>query len=108
MTVGQFMKWCGNKSTPPKKRNDPYVLAYDGRISDDGDEERFDYLRALITKRRMLRSIRKTDRLHVDGHGTYKLNWEGLPTVVIGTTDHTRKFQTIAIAVVYSETQLDY
>lgn len=95
--VGDFITWCEKNSDPPSEVNTPFVL----KFTVDGDK-----VRAIITTKRLLNHLSVTDRLHADG--TYKLNWQGLPTVVVGTTDATRKFIPIAVAIVSAETRMDY
>lgn len=48
----------------------------------------------------------KGQLIHADG--TYKLNWQGLPVLVVGTTDRQRKFVLGGIAVCIGETEEDY
>lgn len=101
MTIGQFATCCSNNSTVPDSPHTPYVLAY----TVTANKEETPHIRAVITTPHLLGTAKLTDKLHADG--TYKLNWEGLPTIVVGTTDVSRSFRPIAIAVVSTEKEED-
>lgn len=44
--------------------------------------------------------------MHADG--TYKLNWQGFPVLLVGTTDMHRKFHTFGVAVSTHERAVDF
>lgn len=101
ISVGDFLRWCKSNSSVPDDPNAPFVLSH--YTNEESDKYT---IRALITTKNMLSLVPRTNRLHADG--TYKLNWEGLPTIVVGTTDEARTFRVIGIGIVSSETKADY
>lgn len=102
MTVGELKQWCLDNSNIPENDNKPYVVDHDIKIV----EEIIVHIRVVISTTKLLSRIAITDRLHADG--TYKLNWEGLPTIVVGTTDCAKSFVPIAVSIVLAETREDY
>lgn len=104
LTAGELHNWCVNNSTVPECMDAMYVLAHDIKLTETNDG--IANVRVLITTKRLLSLVRSMHILHADG--THSLNWEGLPTIVIGTTDMSRAFRPVAIAVVANETREDY
>lgn len=102
ITVGDLKKWCIDNSIVPVSHDKPYVVNHDIEVSND----LVVHIRVVISTIRLLSRGNITDRLHADG--TYKLNWEGFPTIVVGTTDLTKSFVPIAVAIVMNETREDY
>lgn len=54
----------------------------------------------------MLRNAIGVEKIHCDA--TYKLNWNGFPVLIIGTTDMHRSFHVFGMAVCTYETETDY
>lgn len=79
ISVGEFESCCIDQSVVPDGENEPYVLAYDNKLPSDGG---CPLVRLLLTTKKLVKLMSKVDKLHVDA--TYKLNWQGLPTIVIG------------------------
>lgn len=104
MTAGDLLEWCYANSIEPADPDKMYALGHDIKLTDNNDG--IQHLRVFITTKNLLRIMESTNLLHADG--TYKLLWERLPAIVVGTTDMTRKFRPIGVAITFHETAEDY
>lgn len=105
MNVGEFEEWCQSHSVPPPitEPNQAFVVSFRTDINKDASSST---LRVFISTPRLLGMAIKNNRLHVDA--TYKCNFEGLPVMLVGTTDQDRHFHPIGIGVTSGETAEDY
>jgi len=55
---------------------------------------------------RLLRTMEKTEMIQIDA--TYKLNWQGYPVMVFGTSDCNQVFHLFGLAVCNGETAEDF
>lgn len=62
--------------------------------------------RVFLTTRKFLKYVHQTQFLCVDA--TYKINWEGYPALVIGTTNLDRQFRLIGLGLCSGETETDF
>lgn len=95
-------KWLQENQLMPDDETDPFVLKYeiDSRSEDD---EKF---RFFVTSKLLLKSAVGAEKLHCDV--TYKLNWNGFPVLLIGTTDLYQKFHVFGISVCRHDTETDF
>lgn len=98
-------------STVPDDDDEVFIL--DHRItSTEGEADPNQYnepttnFDAVFSTKRLLRNIINMATVHADG--TYKLLWRGCPAVVIGTTDNTKEFHVVAVALCSSENTDSY
>ena len=59
-----------------------------------------------MTTKRLSLIANKSSKIHADA--TYKLNWQGFPVLIVGTTDSDRKFHPIGLSVCIEEKQKDF
>ena len=63
-------------------------------------------LKILISTPQLLSYTLKSSMVQTDG--TFKMNWQGYPVILIGTSDKNNKFHPFALAVLKGETTDDY
>ena len=111
LSLGHLKSICEEKSIVPQCDDEAFIVSFiikyendidDGEdVEDDGNKFRF----FISTKRRLeLGSI--LTRLHIDA--THKLNWQGFPVLIVGTSDFDRKLHPFGLAVCSDEEQLDF
>lgn len=101
ISVGDLVQWCKNNASIPIDEDTAYVIGYE---HSNEDETRF--FRFAVSTQRLLKHSVNAKTLCVDG--TYKLNWQGYPFLIVGTVDRSKKFHVLAYACVTNETALDY
>ncbi len=99
--------------------DEPFVVDYNAFFHDDdlatrrGDYEQdrrgkdLDQFRFFITTRRLI-EFSLNSKVVIQTDGTYKLNWQGAPVLIVGTTDRNRSFHPFGIATCSREAHLDY
>lgn len=105
----ELEEWCIKNSDTPSGEDLPFVYAFDiqygddSDLSDSGSDEASGGMkfRIAVSTLRLLKQAESTDRLHADA--TYKMNWEGMPVMVIGSSDMDRHFHPICICVCSDE-----
>ena len=89
-------------SAEPDDLDKAFVADY--KFSQNSDSDfRFGFF---ITTKRLLNHLPISRILHADA--TYKLNWNGFPVLVTGTSDSDRQFHPFGLATTYGETAGDY
>lgn len=86
----------------PDGETDPFVLNYEINSRDENDAK----FRFVISSKLLLKSAIGVQKLHCDA--TYKLNWNGFPVLIVGTSDMHRKFHIICISICTNETEADF
>lgn len=76
---------------------------HSSEISEDGEPASFGIF---VTSKRLLKNAVAAKWFCADA--TYKVNWNGFPALVVGTTDRDRKFHLIGISVCSGETEKDF
>lgn len=99
--LGDLVKWLESKKTFPVDDDESYVVDYNR--SRPGEKAWF---RFAITTPRLLRYCVGLKKLSIDA--TYKLNWNGFPLIIIGTTDMMKRFHPLMFVCVTYETTKDY
>lgn len=103
MTIGEIALWCKNRMTAPtQEANEPFVISHSTGTNPDGTA----LVRVFVSTPRLLEWATFNEVVHIDA--TYKLVWEGLPVIVVGTTDKDRHFHPSGLGVCSGETGQDY
>lgn len=101
ISVGDLVQWCERNANIPIDEDKPFVIGFE---HSNENEQRF--FRFVVSTQRLLKHSINAPTFCVDG--TYKLNWQGYPFLIVGTVDRARKFHVLAYACVTNETSLDY
>lgn len=89
----------------PECEDKAFVLDFnkdDNTNNNDGNK----HFRFVVSTMRLLLLLSTVKQLCVDA--TYKLNWFGMPMMVIGTVDKNKKFSPLAFACCSTEKKADY
>ncbi|CAG5039214.1 unnamed protein product [Parnassius apollo] len=98
--LGELEKWIFDRTTIPDDENEVFVFSYHVI---EAEEPSF---RLALSTKILLNIVCSTDILHIDA--TYKLIWQELPILVLGTTDKTCKFHLLCLGVSTNECQEDF
>lgn len=98
-TFGQLIEWCVQLTDDPPTQDDAFVIAH------QSDEENNSFTFVMSTLR-CLEHASNCSNIVADG--TYKLNWEDYPIVVVGTLDRMQHFHILAMCVTTNERESDY
>ncbi len=97
-----LLDWCESHGAVPTCDDEPFVIGKEITV----DSDVVHHLRISLSTKRLLSLVRYADVLHADG--TYKLNWNGYPVLLVGTSDKNRVFHPISISICYQEESEDY
>jgi len=115
ISLGQIEQWCLDHNKIPDSEDLPFVVSYQIKYYDELEvdiTEREDpndsvaHFRIFISTKRLLVNCTKANNIHVDA--TYKLIWEGMPVIIVGSTDCDRHFHPSGIAVCSNERTEDF
>ena len=111
ISLGELEEWCLKNEKIPDNADEAFVcshdIQYEDEIDDDEDvEANGNKFRFFLTTKRLLLIANKSSKIHADA--TYKLNWQGFPVLIVGTTDLDRKFHPIGLSVCSEEKQKDF
>lgn len=98
ISLGSLEEWCQQHCAPPQDEDDAFVVDYCANYPDDDNDASF---RLVISTPRLLAQSALASHVHCDA--TYKLNWEGCPVLIVGTSDKDRHFVPICLAVCSDE-----
>lgn len=104
LNYGTLEQWLAENVDVPSDENKPFIVKYYIQIDDDDDEK--SKFRFLVSTKLLLKNAVNVDKIHTDA--TYKLNWQGFPVLLIGTTDSNRKFHPFGVAVCTNERSEDF
>lgn len=104
----EFQEFLEQHKFIPNDDDSAFILDYmsemtRGKANPQKYEQSVFHFTCLMTTKRLLRNALEGKILHADM--TYKLNWQGFPIHVYGTTDNRRSFHPIAIALSTKETR---
>ncbi|RNA08081.1 hypothetical protein BpHYR1_026778 [Brachionus plicatilis] len=102
ITMNELVEYVTPRSRIPEDLDQPFIAAYEYDAS--SIEKR--WFRLFITTKRLVKLVPKTK--HVMADATYKLVYEGFPSLTIGTTDHNKNFHHFGIAVTTNERTEDF
>jgi len=106
ISLGELEQWCIDHSTLPDDEDKAFVPNFYINYADDDEDEDEKEFRIFVTTKRLLRIAKKSSKIHADA--TYKLVWEGMPVLMIGTTDMDRHFHPFGIGVCTNERTADF
>ncbi|KAK7601130.1 hypothetical protein V9T40_008571 [Parthenolecanium corni] len=104
VSAREISAWCEAHVQRPDDLDQPFVLSHYVLAESNNVEEQD--LKVLMSTRRLLNILPTTDMVQIDA--TYKLNWQGYPVMVVGTSDRNNVFHPIAMAVCKGETANDF
>jgi hypothetical protein len=102
--LGEFIQWCEKRTSTPEDDDTVFVVGFDHKINQVTFQ--IEYFRCFLSTKRLLSYMEKNDRICADG--TNKVNWQGYPAIVLGTTDHSKQFHPFGLGLCYGETSSDY
>lgn len=102
INCGQLEKWLQDNTSLPESDMEPFILNYEMNCE---DKDKLDF-RFFVSTKLLLQQAIGANKIHTDA--TYKINWQGFPVLVIGTTDLHRSFHPIGVAVCTTEQQKDF
>lgn len=102
LTLGQLRDFVNQHSEIPEDENKAFVVNYQRHVIGERDQ----WFRMFVSTPRLLRYSTSADIIHADG--TYKITVEKHPLLIVGTTDKTRRFHLIGIALATKERSQDY
>ena len=112
ISLGEFEAFCEEHVEVPDDDDVGYVVAFEVKYpdddnddddDDDDDERKF---RTFFSTKRLITQAFDSKVLHCDA--TYKLVWEGMPVLIIGTTDSDRHFHPFGMAICSNEKTDDF
>lgn len=98
-TYGQLIEWCIQMSTVPATEDESFVIAHKHNEQDNS----FTFVMSTL---RCLKHAMNCQNIVADG--TYKLNWEEYPIMIVGTLDRMQHFHMLAACVTTNERESDY
>lgn len=99
--LGQLIEWCEGNTAVPENIDDPFVIGYEH--SDESSDLNF---KIVVSTQRMIQHCTDVHTFCVDA--TYKLNWHGLPFIVVGKIDKNKKFHALSFALCVNEKTEDF
>lgn len=98
ISLGDLEAWCIVSGVRPRTADEAFVFAHDFAENDGNDEVCF---KLSISTPRLLEHARNAGHLAIDA--TYKLNWQGYPVLIVGTTDLDRHFHPLCLSICSNE-----
>ena len=97
ISLNELDTWCREHSSIPEDKDESFVVNYcTNALEIDIENEDMPCFNVIISTKRLLE---KTFSKHIHADSTYKLVWEGMPVIIIGTTDMDRHFHPICISI---------
>lgn len=90
ITMNQLAQFFEKHKEIPENQDDAFIVMFARSKPGETNEKWFRYF---VSTKRLLKNAINADILHADG--TYKLNVQGYPVLVIGSTDAMRRFHLI-------------
>lgn len=98
INLSDLEAWCADNTARPTEADDAYVFAHEFAENDGAGEVSF---KLSISTPRLLQNAASARHLAIDA--TYKLNWQGFPVLIVGTTDSDRHFHPLSISICSNE-----
>ena len=80
--LSDILNWCTNNQDIPEDDDDVFASNFDVSSNENGEPT----MRLFFTTKRLIR-ITASNKVHICADATYKLNWQGNPVLIVGTTD---------------------
>ena len=115
ISLGELEDWLNQNLDLPSSDDEPFIvdhkiLYFDDLDSDEQEKYEDDFdentFRFFVSTKRLLNLALK--RHHMNADATYKLNWQGFPILLCGTTDSDKKFHGFGLAVSTNEKKDDF
>ena len=91
-SLGKLEQWCIDNNNVPNSEDEPFIVNYKIVYTDGSDKEQENddvqgnsKFQVFVLTKRLLCQASKKEKLHIDV--IYKLNWQGFPVLLVGTTD---------------------
>jgi hypothetical protein len=105
ISLGELEKWFNDNSAVPDDEDAAYIVSSTVTYEEEEGEGENSFQFFASTKR-LIKQARDAKIIHADA--TYKLNWQGFPVLVVGTSDSNRHFHHFGLAVCTSEKTKDF
>jgi hypothetical protein len=99
VSLGELQAYCINKMDVPQNEDEAFVV----HSQFNYDSKTF----GIFVSTKRLIAIAQNSRL-IQADATYKLNWQGFPVIIIGSSDMDRKFHQAGISVTTNESTADF
>jgi hypothetical protein len=103
ISLGELEKWLKDHSQVPEDEDAAYIVSYFVTYEEEEGENTFQFF---ASTKRLIKHAQDAKIIHADA--TYKLNWQGFPVLVVGTSDSNRHFHHFGLAVCTSEKTKDF
>lgn len=100
ISLGELEAFLLSNIAIPENPTTAFVVEYE--VSYEANAE----FRFFISSKKLLELAPKSTKIHADA--TYKLNWNGFPVLLVGTTDMDRNYHNYGVAVCTNETSEDF
>lgn len=102
ISLGDLLKWVKSKDTFPVDIDECFVVNYAHGRKPKGEL----WFHFAVSTPRLLRYCIGLEKLCIDA--TYKLNWNGYPLIIMGTTDMQKRFHPLFFVCTSHEETKDY
>ncbi len=108
ISLGELEQWCIDNFSVPEDDDEPFVVDHKFIYENEDDEDAIygSRFRFFLSSKTLLK-IASTSKI-ICADGTYKLNWQGYPVLITGTTDSDRHFHSFGLAVCTNEEAVDF
>lgn len=109
ISLGELEQWCIDNSLFPEDDDKPYVVQHRIKYSDENKENHGENQREFcifVSTKRLLKNATIRNNIHIDA--IYKLVWEGMPVIIIRTTDLDRHFHPTGMVVCSGESSTEF
>ena len=103
ISLGELEKWLNDHSQVPDDDDAAYIVSSFVTYEEEEGEDSFQFF---ASTKRLIKQAQAAKIIHADA--TYKLNWQGFPELVVGTSDSNRHFHHFGLAVCTSEKTKDF
>lgn len=103
MTLNELEVFKDEHMTVPDNEDEAFCVGFE---RSDKDQNVENWFRVFISTKRLLRLGTLADNIHADG--TYKMNIEGFPLLVVGASDVGGRFNLFDLMLSSRETSEDY
>lgn len=101
VSIGELVDWCTKNSIVPEDENEAFVLDFE-----HSQENEAPFFRFAVSTLRLISNCEGLTQLFCDA--TYKLMWQGLPFLVIGTVDRAKKYHPLCFSCTSHEKQENF
>ncbi len=103
-TFQEIVEWCEHNSDVPSDRDEGFCGNFEYSLNENTS---INYVRIFVTTRGLVALMKEESDL-VATDATHKTNWNGWPTILLGTVDMARHFHPFGLLLTYSEKNKDF